>query len=103
MKLHEQAALVRHQYEAGLAYGRETAIVVLKRFPFGFDESLSGELQRIADSALSHVVSALEAAGVDKRYVDPFKSGFYIGLRNTYVEHAVTLGSLILGTHKNGR
>jgi hypothetical protein len=95
MNKHERAALVCHQYEAGLANGRDTANVVLKRFPDGFSISLSGALQKIADDALAQVVNALTANGVEKRYIKPFKRGFYTGLRNTYIEHAVRLSVCI--------
>jgi hypothetical protein len=93
MNKHERAALVRHQYDAGLANGRDTANVVLKRFPDGFDVPIGLALRKIADDGLARVVRALTANGIEKRYINPFKRGFETGLRNTYSEYAVRLGS----------
>jgi hypothetical protein len=84
----ERAALVQHQYDAGLANGRDTANVVLKRFPNGVDLLQSIVLRRIADDGLARVVRALTVNGIEKRYIKPFKRGFVTGLRNTYSEFA---------------
>jgi hypothetical protein len=98
----ERAALVRHQYDAGLANGRDTANIIIKQFPDGIDVRLSVPLGKIADDALAHVVSALTTNGVDDRYIKPFKHGFYIGLYETYSKFADRLGDSALGTNKNG-
>jgi hypothetical protein len=88
MNKHERAALVQHQYDAGLANGRDTANVVIKRFPDGFDVTTGLALRKIADDGLANVVRALTANGIEKQYIKPFKRGFVTGLRNTYSEYA---------------
>lgn len=98
----ERAELVRHQYDAGATYGRDTANVILKRFPDGFDVPMSRKLRKISDDGLAHVVNALTAAGVSKQYIKSFKLGFLTGLRNTFIEHVARLSARASGTTQNG-
>ena len=98
MNKHERAVLVSDQYGSGLTYGQSIARIVIKQFPDGFDASVSGKIRQITDDALAHVVNALATNGVDKRYIKPFKRGFLIGLRDTFIDYAADCAARALGT-----
>ena len=87
MNKHERADLIRFQYQAGLAYGRDAASVILKRFPNGFSLLASFAIRKIVDDAQAHVVNALNANGVEKRFILPFKRGFRTGLRSLGINY----------------
>jgi hypothetical protein len=93
MNKHERAALVRDQYDAGLANGRDIASIITKKFPDGFT-AISEDIRTIADNALAHVVNALTTNGVERRYIQPFKRGYRTGLRKTFKNYAAECAAL---------
>ena len=102
MNQHERTALARHQYDAGLAYGRDTANVILKRFPNGFDLLASLAVRKVVDDAQAHVVNALTSNGTEKRFIQPFKRGFRTGLRTPFTNHADDIAAQAVGTNDIG-
>jgi len=88
MNKKQRAALAFEQQSSGIDYGKRIAKVVINKFPNGFTESIGDEVTAITESALAVVIDTLATNGVGKCYRDPFKDGFYIGLRNTFTDYA---------------
>src|SRR4051794_29906381 len=99
----KQRALVREQRAAGQENGEAIARIVIAGFPGGFSSETGGEICKITDKALAHVLDRFAAAGVDEEYRTPFATGFKTGLRNTYSAYsAAALGALALGIKQSG-
>jgi hypothetical protein len=88
MNKHERAALARHQYMAGFDNGLATANIIIKQFPDGFSKEVSTKIRKITDDARDHVINALIAGGVEKKYRRLFSKGFNFGLEKRYNEYA---------------
>jgi hypothetical protein len=88
MNKKEKAALAFEQQSSGIDYGNTIAQVVIKQFPNGFKNSIGHQVTAITDQALAVVIDKLATNGVGRCYRDPFKDGFYVGLRNAFAEYA---------------
>jgi hypothetical protein len=98
----EQNELVRDQHTAGLDNGRALARIIIKQFPDGFTSDVAGEIRKITDKALAHVIDALTANDIEQKYRQPYAEGFNVGLAETYSEYASECAARALRTKQIG-